>query len=429
MLRQLVISKKIEQRKNALAELLIKEEDLQTRSDEIEKMANEANTDEEISAVEEEVTKLEAQKSELEEKKSKLLGEIAELENELEQLNAKTPAGDHRSADQNQNQRGESQVTREYHATQVRKMLETGEYFQLQEVREFYEQFKNLRTVAGGELTIPQVIINRILDIVGDYTTLYPRVDKIRVSGTARILIDTDTTPAQWIEMAGSIPTGDVGTITNVDFDGFKVGKVTFVDNYLLQDSIINLDDYVVRKIARAIAKALDLAILKGQGASQKQPAGIIPSIPASNQKTVVADNKLLVNLLKNVALIDTGDDSVGEIVAVMKRKTYYDRLLEYTINVNAQGNVVGKLPNLTQPDLCGLPVVFNQFMDEDKVLFAVLDQYTMVIREDISIDRSEHVKFVEDQMAFRGKGRFDGKPVRPEAFALVTIEDPVPEV
>lgn len=429
MLRQLVISKKIEQRKNALAELLIKEEDLQTRSDEIEKMANEANTDEEISAVEEEVTKLEAQKSELEEKKSKLLGEIAELENELEQLNAKTPAGDHRSADQNQNQRGESQVTREYHATQVRKMLETGEYFQLQEVREFYEQFKNLRTVAGGELTIPQVIINRILDIVGDYTTLYPRVDKIRVSGTARILIDTDTTPAQWIEMSGTIPTGDVGTITHVDFDGFKVGKVTFVDNYLLQDSIINIDDYVVRKIARALAKALDLAILKGQGAAQKQPAGIIPAIPAENKKTVEADEKLLVNLLKNVGLIDTGDDSVGEIVAVMKRQTYYNRLLEYTINVNSDGNVVGKLPNLTQPDLCGLPVVFNQNMDADQVLFGVLDQYTMVIREDISIDRSEHVKFTEDQMAFRGKGRFDGKPVRPEAFALVTIQDPVPEV
>lgn len=426
MLRQLVLAKKIEQRKNALAELFVQEEELQKRSESLEAAATEAQTDEELAVVEEEVGKLEAQKGELEQKKSKLQGEIAELEAELEQLNAKPPADEHRSANQ---QRGESQVAKEYHIAQVRKMLETGEYYNLPEVREFYEKFKNLRAVSGGELTIPNVIINRILDIVGDYTTLYPRVDKIRVSGTARILIDTDTSPAQWIEMSASIPTGDIGTITNVDFDGFKVGKVTFVDNYLLQDSIINLDDYVVRKIARAIAKALDLAILKGQGSSNKQPVGIIPSIPASNQKTVVADNKLLVNLLKNVALIDTGDDSVGEIVAVMKRKTYYDRLLEYTINVNAQGNVVGKLPNLTQPDLCGLPVVFNQFMDEDKVLFAVLDQYTMVIREDISIDRSEHVKFVEDQMAFRGKGRFDGKPVRPEAFALVTIEDPVPEV
>lgn len=422
-LKQLVISKKIEQRKNALAELIIEEENLQKRSEELEAAAKEAQTDEELAAVEEEVEKLEAQKSDLEQKKSKLQGEIADLEAELEQLNARTPVAEQRS-DINQ-KRGEMQVAKEYHIAQVRKMLETGEYFQLPEVREFYEKFKNLRAVAGGELTIPQVIVNRILDIVGDYTTLYPRVDKIRVSGTARILIDTDTSPAQWIEMKDPIPTGDVGTITNVDFDGFKLGKVVFVDNYLLQDSIINIDDYVVRKIARALAKALDLAILKGQGAGSKQPLGIIPSIPNENKKTVTADNKLLVNLLKNVALIDTGEDSYGEIVAVMKRQTYYNRLLEYTINVNAQGNIVGKLPNLTQPDLCGIPVVFNQNMDVDQVLFGVLDQYTMVIREDISIDRSEHVKFVEDQMAFRGKGRFDGKPVRPEAFALVTIEDP----
>ncbi|MDQ0340264.1 HK97 family phage major capsid protein [Caldalkalibacillus uzonensis] len=424
MLRQLVISKKIEQRQNALAELLVQEEDFETRAKELEAAANEAKTDEEIAAVEEEVTKLEAQKSELEEKKSKLQVEIADLENELEQLNAKEPTGEQRS---NQQKRGGETMPKEYHIAQVRKMLETGEYYNLQEVREFYEKFKSLRTVAGGELTIPNVIINRILDIVGDFTTLYPRVDKIRVQGTARILIDTDTSPASWIEMSDPIPTGEVGTITKVDFDGFKVGKVTFVDNYLLQDSIINIDDYVVRKIARAIAKALDLAILKGTGSADKQPAGIIPAIPAENQATVEADNKLLVNLLKKVSLVDTGDDSYGEIVAVMKRQTYYNRLLEYTINVNSDGNVVGKLPNLTQPDLCGLPVVFNQNMDEDKVMFGVLEQYTMVIREDITIDRSEHVKFAEDQMAFRGKGRFDGKPVRPKAFALVTIEE-IPE-
>jgi len=425
LLRQLVISKKIEQRKNALAELLIQEEELQTRSTELEAAANEAQTDEEIAVLEQEVEKLEVQKNDLEQKKSKLQTEISELENELEQLNAKEPAGRQRD---NQQKRGDVNMAKEYHIAQVRKMLETGEYFQLPEVREFYEKFKNLRAVAGGELTIPQVIINRILDIVGDYTTLYPRVDKIRVSGTARILIDTDTTPAQWIEMAGAIPTGDVGTITKVDFDGFKLGKVVFVDNYLLQDSIINIDDYVVRKIARALAKALDLAILKGEGAVNKQPEGIIPKIPIENQKAVVADNKLLVNLLKHVSLVDTGDDSYGEIVIVMKRQTFYNRFLEYTINVNAQGNVVGKLPNLTQPDLCGLPVIFNQNMDLDMVLIGVLEQYTMVIREDITIDRSEHVKFAEDQMAFRGKGRFDGKPVRPEAFALVTIEDPADE-
>lgn len=421
-MRQLVIAKKIEQRKNALADLLIKEEELTKRAKELEKAAEEAKTEEELAVVEDEANKLEAEQAELNEQKSKLQGEIEALERELEQISAGAVEG--REQQQNDEKRGDAKVKKEYHISQVRKMLETGEYFQLPEVREFYEKFRQLRAVAGAELTIPQVIINRILDIVGDYTTLYPRVDKIRVAGTARILIDTDTEPAQWLEQSGSIPTGDVGTPVSVDFDGFKLGKVVFVDNYLLQDSLINLDDYVVRKIARALAKALDKAILHGEGATQKQPEGIIPKIPANNQVTVQADDKLLVNLLKQIALVDTGEDSYGEIVAVMRRQTFYNRLLEYTINVNSQGNVVGKLPNLTQPDLCGIPVVFNQNMPVDQVLFGVLEQYTMVIREDISLDRSEHVKFVEDQMAFRGKGRFDGKPLRPEAFALVTIED-----
>jgi len=418
MLRQLMLSKKIEQRKASLQELIDQEEKLKTREAELEQALDEAETDEEVNAVEEEVIKLEKEKKELDEEKSKLEGEIAELENELEELNSKEPKNDKR--DSKKTERRSENMNR----AQVRELLKTGEYYQREEVREFYEKFRNLRAVTGGELTIPDIVVNRIMDIMGDYTTLYPLVDKIQVKGTTRILIDTDTSEATWVEQAGTIPTGDVGTITNIDFDGFKVGKVTFVDNYLLQDSIINLDAYVTKKIARAIAKALDKAIAKGEGAANKQPTGIIPSLPAENQVTVDADENLLKNLVKQIGLIDTGEDSVGEIVAVMKRSTYYNRLVEYSIQVDSDGNVVGKLPNLRQPDLVGLRVVFNNYLDEDTVLFGDFSKYTLVERENITIDSSEHVKFVEDQMAFRGKGRFDGKPTKPEAFVLVTIQD-----
>ncbi len=417
MLRQLMISKKIEQRKAELAELQTKEEDLKTREAELEQALDEAKTDEELNAVEEEVSKLEDEKKGLDEKKSQLESEIAELESELEELNSKEPKNDNRGK---KNEGREKSMNR----MQVRELLRTGEYYQREEVREFYEKFRNLRAVTGGELTIPDIVVNRIMDIMGDYTTLYPLVDKIQVKGTTRILVDTDTAPATWIEQSGTIPTGDVGTITNVDFDGFKVGKVTFVDNYLLQDSIINLDAYVTNKIARAIAKALDLAIVEGEGAVNKQPTGIIPSLPNENKVTVTADENLLKNLVKKIGLIDTGEDSIGEIIAVMKRSTYYNRLVEYSIQVDSDGNVVGKLPNLRQPDLVGLRVVFNNNLDDDTVLFGDFSKYTLVERENITIDSSIHVKFSEDQTAFRGKGRFDGKPVKPEAFVLVTIED-----
>ena len=48
--------------------------------------------------------------------------------------------------------------------------------------------------------------------------------------------------------------------------------------------------------------------------------------------------------------------------------------------------------------------------MANDEVLFGEFEQYTLVERENIAIDNSEHVQFVQDQMAFRGKGRFNGK-------------------
>lgn len=421
MLKQLMLSKKIEQRKAELAELLEQEKGLQKRSEELEAAIEEAQTDEELAVVEENINKLEEEKQHLAEQKSKLESEIAELENELEELNSKKPKNDKRDS-KNIERRSENM-----NRMQVRELLRTGEYYERSEVKEFYEKFRNLRAVTGGELTIPDIVVNRIMDIMGDYTTLYPLVDKIQVKGTTRILVDTDTAPATWIEQSGTIPTGDVGTITNIDFDGFKVGKVIFVDNYLLQDSIINLDTYVTNKIARAIAKALDKAIVKGEGAANKQPTGIIPSLPAKNKVTVTADENLLKNLVKQIGLIDTGEDSVGEIVAVMKRSTYYNRLVEYSIQVDSNGNVVGKLPNLRQPDLVGLRVVFNNNLDDDTILFGDFSKYTLVERENITIDNSAHVKFAEDQTAFRGKGRFDGKPVKPEAFVLVTIQD-VPE-
>lgn len=91
MLKQLMLSKKIEGLRNTLNEYLEEEKKLKTRSEELESAIEEAETDEEIAAVEEKVEKLECEKTELEEKKSKLEGEIAELEGELEELNAKEP--------------------------------------------------------------------------------------------------------------------------------------------------------------------------------------------------------------------------------------------------------------------------------------------------------------------------------------------------
>jgi HK97 family phage major capsid protein len=418
MLKQLKLAKTIEIKRNKLKELEVKMDAIKKRSEDTQKALEEAVTEEDIKTVEAEITEIEKEQGDVEVEKKTIEAEITDLETELEDVKEREA----QASKQNQKrEKGAVEGMKGINRLQVRELLKTGEYYTRSEVVEFYEKFKNLRAVTGGELTIPEVIVNRIMDILGDYSNIYNLVDRIQVKGTARILIDTDTTPATWVEQNASLPVGDVGTLAYLDFDGFKVGKVTFVDNYLLQDSVINLDQYVVSKIARAIALALEISILKGTGLAGKQPTGIIPSIPVENQVTV-AEGSPMADYVKPIGLIDTGDDRVGEITAVMRRSTYYAYFLEMSINVNADGNVVGRLPNLTRPDILGIPVVFSNHMDADEVLYGEFDKYTLVERENIAIDNSEHVRFVEDQMAFRGKGRFDGKPTKPEAFALVTI-------
>lgn len=418
-LKQLMLTKKIEQRKATLNELLEKENELQTRSAELEKAIEEAQTEEEVKTIEEEVEKLEAEQKEISEKKSKLEGEIAELEGELEQLNSKEPKN---------HERGKEIMTKH------QKRVNQQEYF-TREVEEFYSELRSRLKMrangqvlppgeAGAELVIPNIVVNRIRERIGDYTTLYPLVDKITAGGRVKLILDVDTGEATWLDQRGALPESDDSALTAVEFDGFKVGRVVYIDNSLLEDSIINLDDYLTKRIARSIAKALDKAILKGEGAAQKQPEGIIPKLPPKNKVTAAPKYEELIPLL---GLIDTGEDASGEIVAIVHRQTYYAKLATLSLHVNAEGKDVVMLPNLSQPNFLGLRVVFNNYMPKDAILFGVLDKYTLVERESTRVDMSAHYKFREDQTAVRGVGRYDGKPVMPQAFVLVTLQDKAP--
>ena len=184
MLKQLKLRKELELKKQERESLISQEETFKKRSEELEEKLENATTEGDFSDLSDEIEELEKEKKEadIEKKKSLIDGEIERIESELQDL-------EERSKSNNTEKRSEKKMGR----MQVRELLRTGDYYERNEVKEFYEKFKNLRAIGGEGLTIPQVVIDRIMDIVGDYSTLYPLVDKIKVKGTARILIDTES--------------------------------------------------------------------------------------------------------------------------------------------------------------------------------------------------------------------------------------------
>lgn len=422
MLKQIKLRNNLLKKQTRLNELINRQTEFKKREAELEQALDEAETDEDTQAVDEQITALETEIKEISEDLDSeieaLKSDIESIKSEIEQINdaannsGPTPSGS--------NDEGVNRTMPAISKQEVRELVRTGAYYRDKNVVEFYDKLKNLRALGGEGLTIPQVVINRIMDIVGDYSTVYPLVDKITCSGTARILIDTDTEPATWLEQKGAPPQGNVGTITSIDFDGYKLGKATLIDEYILQDSIINVDAYVIKKLSKAIAMGLDKAILKGTGAADKQPEGIITKLPDDN-KITIKDPKNVVALAKPLALIDTGEDATGEIVAVMHRTTYYDKILDI-LAVNLNGGMVGAIPAFNTPNINGLKVVFNNFMDKDTILYGDFGKYTLVEREAMTVESDKSVKFLDDQVAYKGRGRFDGKPTVPSAFVLATL-------
>ena len=97
-------------------------------------------------------------------------------------------------------------------------------------------------------------------------------------------------------------------------------------------------------------------------------------------------------------------------------------------VAVDSNGRYVA--PNVANPNVAGLRVVFSQYMDADKVLIGEFKRYLITNRAGIKLEESKDVKFIEDQTVFKGLIRADGKPLHVDGngkttdWVLITIED-----
>ncbi|WFB57476.1 phage major capsid protein [Paenibacillus sp. BR1-192] len=431
-LRQIMLTKKIEQRKASLAELIEQEKTLETRAQELEQAIEEAQTVEEEAAVTEEVEKYEADKTELEGKKTTLEGEIADLEGELEELNNKEPKntppadGGEQRQKQTQSQGGETRMRENKFETRAQMLDRLNQ----QEVREFYATVSKAaldkRAIANTDIVIPEQVISMIQQRLGDYSTLYREVTVESLTGTARVIMDGAIPEAIWTEMCD--PVQELASaFSQTELDGWKVGGFIPVCNAILEDSMINLANYIEGRLSMAIAKALDKAILTGTGAAAKQPLGIIPALTGDATRNVTSDGSLS-DIVGNMALIDDGEDGVpvGEVIAVMKRSTYYARLAPQTFLPTSDGRLVvqtAQSPRL--PD--GTRVVFSQYAPDNVIVMGDFKKYLLGERRGVQLAVSTDVRFIEDQTVFKGTARYDGKPIYNDYFVVITLEPVVP--
>lgn len=299
-----------------------------------------------------------------------------------------------------------------------------------EEVREFYGAIatavREKRALSGTDVIIPTVVLDMIQTRIGDYSKLYGEVNVVPISGDARVILDGAIPEAIWTEMCD--PVQELAdAFSDTELDGYKVGGFIPVCNAILEDSMINLANFIESRLAKAIAKALDKAILNGTVAG-KQPTGIITAVTASQPDHLVTSDGTLPHIMSHLGLIDDGEDGdeIDEIIFVMRRSTYYSRIAPQTYVQTSDGRLIIQPANgARMPD--GSRIVFSQHAPANTIVVGDFKKYLLGERAGVKLASSSEVRFIEDQTVFKGTARYDGKPIYPDYFVIITLEDPVP--
>ena len=406
-LRQLILNKKIQERSAKITQLRADETKLKDEEVELEKALDEAETDEEVKVVEESADELEKKIKEKADEIAKLETEKAELETELAEIEDEQPNNEEKEDGEKRKMAKKVQTRNNADVMTIRESL------QIENVRSFYQNIANAmvekRSLTGAEKVVPTEVIDRIESKLGDYSTLINEVTVEKIGGTGRAVIAGDIPEAIWFEVGKKALDELEDKLDGVELDGFGLGGYVAVPNIIIENSLINLASHVEDRLAKAIAKALDKAILKGTGT--KQPTGVVVSAPVANK---VTSDGTITDLIAKLAKVDT-DGTGGEVIAVMNRATYYSKIVPKTLAVAANGVLTGSY---------ALPfrVVLSAYADDNTVVFGDFKQFLLAQRSEIRVESSTEVQFTSDNTVFKGVGFYDGKATKAEAFAVVTI-------
>lgn len=454
-LRAIMLKKKIDDKKKELEALRAKDPDFAQREAELEASINEAKTDEEKEAVEAEIEKYEDEKKLHDDSKANLEGEVNDLEEELKGIetedakrSAKIPAAPEERKDEKmavENTVSGNRIERQHAYDAIMQREDVKAW-----IGEIRAHIKEKRALTNVGLTIPEVFLGLLRENVSRYSKLYRHVTIRPVNGTARQAVMGSVPEGVWTECCANL--NELSFVFNdVEVDCYKVGGYFKVCNASLEDSDVQLASIILEALGQAISLALDKAILYGHNSetTQKMPQGIMsrlvqtskPSGYSPTEREWVDLHTSNIQTIGSSALPVGGIDLYQEIVRkssaikgkyargrktwVMNEKTYADLTAE-GMSINAAGVIVSAT-NGTMPVLGGDLEVLD-FIPDGVIIGGYFELYLLAERAGTKFAQSEHAFFIQDQTAFKGTARYDGKPVIAEAFMAIGINGATPD-
>ena len=452
------LNKQIETLRENEEKFKLREADLEKS---IGELADDA-TEEERKAVEEEIEKLDKERAENKEQMEDLDSKVRDIEEKIaaeeegqpgdpepEPEPAPAPAPNDPDEGGKENTRNKKEVIpkmvrgkffRKMAENEVRTMVARDDVQNfLTEVRSAISEKREITNVG---LLIPEVFLGLIRENLMEYSKLYKHVDVRVIGGRGRTTILGEIPEGIWTDCCGNLNELNLA-FYGAEMDCWKVGAYAVVCQANLEDSDIDLASEILTALSQAIGIALDKAIIFGLGT--RMPVGFFTRLAETSQPSdypadalpwvdyhttnikTIASSVTGIELFRQF-IVDSaaakGKYSRGEKVWIMNETTY-TALIAAAMTVDAGGAIVAGV-NGVMPVVGGIIEVLD-FVPDNMIFGGFLDNYVLAERAGVTLNESEHVQFIQDNIVFKARARYDGKPVIPQAFVAIGINGTTP--
>jgi HK97 family phage major capsid protein len=308
-------------------------------------------------------------------------------------------------------------------------VLQTGEYRSawLKSL-----QKKNLDDVETRALTsasdsagavIPTQTMDRFIEKLEQDSVLYKYIDVTNIPGNVSYPAEDSTSDANWVEESTASVDGD-DKLKSINLSAFKLIKTITITAKVEAMSINAFEKWLVNRLVRKMKKAIENAIINGNGVNK--PTGVLSGVTwvkttgdTQNHIEVSAAGTINYdNIVDLISLLPSSYSQYGVFVA--NRKFIYGVIAKIKttdgkplIPQNLEGGFSGKI--------MGYPVIVNDYMPENTMLFGDYSYYTMNWAADIKIEFDKSVGFKSGDTVYRAMGLCDGKPLTGDAFVKLT--------
>ena len=274
-------------------------------------------------------------------------------------------------------------------------------------------------STGNSAAVIPTQTLNEVVQKAATQGGILPYVRQFRIPANLSVPVATPEDAAAW-HTEGAAVTPAVNTPTSVSFAAYELIKVFSLSVASNTMSVAAFESYLSTELSRTVMAAINAGVFSGTGTAQA--TGILPGVTwnATNSKTFADTGITYEDMLGLAGLLKRGY-AQGAVFA-LNNTTLFNRVM-------AVKDSTGR-PMFTNPIdggtgyVLGKPVVVDDFLPDDTILFGNFQYYGVNMPQDILLEVSRESSFKQGLIDYRALAVADGKIIVPEAFAKLTVAE-----